>query len=91
MVEENRIQLTGEQLFIKLVKEYKIIGEQGIINFSLKHLTIAIPAKYTVGNLLFQSQWLKVWMKTEKLWFEENINSQTFPDFYLVTTQVLFC
>jgi hypothetical protein len=91
LVEENQMKLTREELFVKLVKDYKIIGEQGVINFSLKHLTIALPAKDTVGNLLFQWKWLQVWMKTEKLWFEENINSPTFPDFYLVTTQVLFC
>ena len=65
----------------KLVHEYKIIGEKGFINFSLKDLTISIETKDTVGNLL--QEWLKAWMMKEMVEFEENQNSQIFPDFYL--------
>jgi hypothetical protein len=75
------MKLTAQELYSKLVNDYKIIGEQGVINFSLKDLTIAIETKDTVGNLL--QEWLKAWMKKEKIEFEENNNSQTFPDFYL--------
>jgi hypothetical protein len=75
------MKITGEELFRKLVDDYKIIGEQGVINFSLKGLTISIETKDTVGNLL--QEWLKAWMMIEKIEFEENTNSQTFPDFHL--------
>jgi len=75
------MKLSGTQLYSKLVDDYKIIGEKGVINFSLKDLTIAIETKDAVGNLL--QEWLKAWMVKEKLEFEENLNSQTFPDFYL--------
>ncbi len=77
------MKLTGEQLFTKLVDEYQIIGEKGVINFSLKNLTISVETKDTVGNLL--QEWLKAWMKLEKIDFEENTNSQSFPDFHLDT------
>lgn len=77
------MKLTGQELYSKLVDEYKIIGEQGVINFSLKNLTISIETKDTVGNLL--QEWLKAWMANEKIEFEENKNSQTFPDFRLDT------
>ncbi len=43
---------SAKQLYSKLVNEYKIIGEQGSISFSLKDLTISIKTKDTVGNLL---------------------------------------
>jgi hypothetical protein len=75
------MKLSGEGLYDKLVNEYKIIGEKGIINFSLKDLTISIETKDTVGNLL--QEWLKAWLKKETVEFEENSNSQVFPDFYL--------
>ena len=39
------MKLTGQELHNKLVNEYKIIGEKGIINFSLKDLTISIETK----------------------------------------------
>lgn len=45
------MKVTGEQLYKKLVDEYKIIGEKGVINFSLKNLTISVETKDTVGNL----------------------------------------
>lgn len=73
--------VTGQQLYKKLVDEYKIIGEKGVINFSLKNLTISVETKDTVGNLL--QEWLKAWMRTELIDFEENRNSQSFPDFHL--------
>lgn len=73
--------VNASQLYHKLVNEYKIIGEKGSIHFSLKDLTIAVQTKDTVGNLI--QEWIKAWMINENLSFEENINSQLFPDFYL--------
>lgn len=75
------MKLTAEELFDKLTKEYKIIGEKGSINFTLKDLSISIETKDTVGNLL--QEWIKAWLKKEDIQFEENSNSQKFPDFYL--------
>ena len=46
------MKLTAEQLYKKLVEEYKIIGETGSIKFTVKDLSIIIKTKDTVGNLL---------------------------------------
>lgn len=75
------MKLSASEIHEKLVNEYKIIGEKGVINFSLKDLTISIETKDSVGNLL--QEWLKAWFKLESIDFEENPNSQVFPDFYL--------
>ena len=75
------MKITSQELYNKLVDDYKIIGEEGVINFSLKNLTISVETRDTVGNLL--QEWLKAWMKKEGLEFEENNNSQSFPDFHL--------
>lgn len=75
------MKLTAHELHDRLVNKYKIVGEKGVINFSLKDLTISIETKDTVGNLL--QEWLKAWMLREGIEFEENANSQVFPDFYL--------
>jgi type II restriction enzyme len=75
------MKLTAQELYDKLTKDYKIIGEQGIINFTLKDLTISIETKDTVGNLL--QEWIKAWLFKMDIEFEENENTQKFPDFYL--------
>lgn len=36
------MKLTGAELFSKLVNDYKIIGEIGVINFTLNNFTISI-------------------------------------------------
>lgn len=46
------MELTADQLYEKLVKEYNIIGETGSIKFTVKDLSILIKTKDTVGNLL---------------------------------------
>lgn len=78
------MKLTPEQVFHKLTKEYKIIGEVGNIKFTVKDLSIVIKTKDTVGNLL--QEWLKAWLLQSDIDFEENTNSQTFPDFLLDKT-----
>lgn len=75
------MKVTADELFAKLTKEYKIVGEKGVINFTLKNLTIAIETRDTIGNLL--QEWLKAWMKNEQIEFVESANSQAFPDFFL--------
>ncbi|OQY04096.1 MAG: hypothetical protein B6I20_03675 [Bacteroidetes bacterium 4572_117] len=75
------MKLTAEQLYKKLVEEYQLIGETGSIKFTVKDLSILIKTKDTVGNLL--QEWLKAWFRQSNIEFEENSNSQTFPDFLL--------
>lgn len=78
------MKITPAQLYNKLTKEYKIIGETGGITFTVKDLSITIKTKDTVGNLL--QEWLKAWLLQSDIDFEENTNSQTFPDFLLDTS-----
>ncbi len=80
------MKLTSHQLYDKLIKDYKIIGQKGVINFTLKDLTIAVETKDSVGNLL--QEWLKAWLKQNNIFFEENKNTQSFPDFYLNNTNL---
>jgi hypothetical protein len=75
------MKLTAQRLFEKLRDEYEIIGQAGLINFTLKDISISIETKDSVGNLL--QQWLKAWMQKFDVDFEENTNTQKFPDFYL--------
>ena len=75
------MKLTAAELYQKLIHEYKIIGQIGEIKFTVKDLSILIKTKDSVGNLL--QEWLKAWFIKEKIEFEENTNSQTFPDFLL--------
>lgn len=75
------MKLSAQELYDKLTNDYKIIGEQGVINFTLKDLTISIETKDTIGNLL--QEWIKAWLIKMDIEFEENKNTQKFPDFYL--------
>ena len=78
---DEKMKISAHQLFEKLTKDYEIIGKTGVINFTLKDLTIAIESRDTVGNLI--QDWLVQWMKREQITFEQNPSSQTFPDIYL--------
>ncbi|SJM94024.1 Type-2 restriction enzyme NlaIV [Crenothrix polyspora] len=75
------MKVSAEQLYEKLVTDYKLIGQKGQITFKLKDITVEIETKDTVGNLI--QEWLKEWMRSEKIDFEENPNTQTFPDIFL--------
>jgi len=75
------MKYTVQELYNKLVNEYQIIGQEASILFQLKDLQIKISTKDTVGNLL--QEWLKAWMKEQKVDFLETGNTQSFPDFNL--------
>lgn len=75
------MKLTAQELYNKLVNEYKVVGERGIINFTLKDLTISVESKDTVGNLI--QEWIKAWMINEEIEFSAPPNTQDFPDFLL--------
>ncbi len=75
------MKLSPKQLYEKLTKEYKIIGEKGNIKFTLKDLTITVKTKDTVGNLI--QEWLTAWLKVNDIDFMLKPNSQDFPDLIL--------
>jgi hypothetical protein len=78
------MKLDAQQLFQKLTQGYGLVGQKGVIKFTLKDLSIEIESKDSVGNLV--QEWLKAWMQQEGLDFEESSNSQTFPDIFLDKT-----
>ncbi|MBS1682544.1 MAG: NgoBV family restriction endonuclease [Bacteroidetes bacterium] len=77
------MKVTAQQLINILVKDYQLIGQSGFIQFTLKDITVKIETKDAIGNLI--QEWLKAWMLKEKIVFEENTNTQTFPDIFLNT------
>ncbi len=78
------MKISANQLYDKLVHEYDLIGQTGMIQFKLKDLSIEVGTKDTVGNLI--QEWLKEWMKRDGVEFQENPSSQTFPDIFLDTS-----
>ncbi len=77
------MKVSAQQLYKKLVTDYKLVGQKGRITFKLKNISVEIETKDTVGNLI--QEWLKEWIKSEKIDFDPNPNSQTFPDIFLDT------
>ncbi|WP_445736371.1 NgoBV family restriction endonuclease [Mariniflexile sp.] len=75
------MKLTPEQLYHKLTKEYKIIGEKGSVEFTLKDLTITVKTKDTIGNLI--QEWLAAWLNANDVDFFLKPNTQDFPDLNL--------
>lgn len=67
------MKISAEKLYKKLVNDYKLVGQTGRITFTLKDITLKIETKDTVGNLI--QEWLKEWMKSEKIDFQENPQS----------------
>ncbi len=77
------MKVTAEQLYEKLLIDYKLVGQKGKISFTLKDITVEIETKDTVGNLI--QEWLKAWMIINKIEFGNAPHSQDFPDFLLDT------
>jgi len=75
------MKISAVDLYKKLVDDYKLIGENATISFTVKDLPITIKAKDSIGNLL--QEWLKAWFVYNDIDFLENANSQSFPDFLL--------
>ncbi len=75
------MKLTAQQIFDKLVVDYKLVGQKGKISFTLKDITVEIETKDTIGNLI--QEWLKAWLNVNKIEFTNPPNSQDFPDFLL--------
>ena len=75
------MKLSAQELYNKLINEYKIIGEKGSIKFTLKDLSITVQTKDTIGNLI--QEWLKAWLVSNNISFSLKPNSQDFPDFML--------
>lgn len=78
---KKKVKVTASELYDKIVNDYKLVGEKGYIEFSLKELSISVETRDSVGSLL--QQWLKAWMEEQHIEFDWNPNTQSFPDFFL--------
>jgi type II restriction enzyme len=58
------MKISAQELYKRLTVNYDLIGKKGVINFTLKDLTISIESRDTVGNLI--QDWLVEWIKERK-------------------------
>lgn len=69
------------QQIVQLLNQQKIIGQQGIITFSLANISFPVTSKDIVGGVL--QEWFENWMRASKIVFSKPANAQDWPDFYL--------
>lgn len=72
---------TAEQIYEKLVDDYKIKEVNGFIRFNLGPHEIIVITKDVVGSII--ENWVKDWMKANDIDFEPNPNTQEKPDIYI--------
>ena len=75
------MQVTAQELYRILTEDYKIIGQKGNLNFTLKNFSVKVESKDIAAKLI--KNWLVSWMKNEQILFTENPNAETFPDIFL--------
>ncbi len=75
------MKYTSKELYNKLVNEYKVVGEIGSVNFTLKDLTISVKFRETIENLIHS--WLKAWLKESNVEFTNGVDLKAFPNLFL--------
>lgn len=73
--------LTAEELYNKLLNEYKIKEVNGYIKFNLGIHEMIVKTKDVVGNII--ENWVKDWMTANEIEYEPNPNTQKKPDIYI--------
>lgn len=73
-------EITAQELFNELCKS-GLYNEVGEIKFELAGVSVKISTTDTVGITL--QSWLKQYLIEKNYVFEEPVNTQEFPDFYL--------
>lgn len=77
----DKIQLTAEQVFDRLLNVDKIKTVEGQIRFFLGDVDIIVRQKDVVGNII--QEWLEGWLKKNNVAFDTNPNTQMPPDIFL--------
>ena len=75
------MNINSEQLYNRLI-DLNLYEYTGKITFNLAGISVDIDTTDTVGIIL--QSWLKKYMQENEIAFREPINTQAFPDFYLV-------
>ncbi len=82
-MESEKLILTAQEVYDKLINEDKILTIKGQIRFSLGDVGIVVKKKDIVGNVL--QEWLEGWLRARNVDFMENPNTQMPPDIFLDT------
>lgn len=76
-----KIRLTADGVYNKLLNEDKILTLKGQISFYLGGIDIVVKQKDVVGNIM--QEWIEGWLRKNNVDFALNDNTQMPPDFYL--------
>lgn len=77
----DKIHLTPEEVFEKLVNDYNIKSVTGGITFNLGEVGIIVKQRDVIGNLI--QEWVEGWLKANNIFFNPNPNTQMPPDIFL--------
>ena len=75
------MKLTAEQVYQRLLEDFKIYEVHGQIKFYLGDVDIIVKARDVVGNIM--QEWLEGWLKKNDIEYQPNENTQMPPDVYL--------
>ena len=75
------MKLTAEEVYRKLLEDFKIYEVQGQIKFYLGDVDIIVKARDVVGNIM--QEWLEGWLRKNDIEYLPNENTQMPPDVYL--------
>lgn len=74
------MKITPEELYSKLVDEFKIFEKKGNIFFELGNIDIVVKRRDVVGSII--QEWLYEWLRRNDIEFEQD-DSQLPPDLFL--------
>ena len=77
----DKIRLTAEQIYDRLLHVDNIKEVEGQIRFFLGDVDIIVRQKDVVGNII--QEWLEGWLKKNNIAFDTNPNTQMPPDIFL--------
>lgn len=78
---KEKIKLTAEEIYHRLIHQDRILEVQGQIAFSLSDVSIIVKQKDVVGNIM--QEWLQGWLDQHHVAYSLSDNTQMPPDFYL--------
>lgn len=77
----NKIRLTAEEVYDRLLNIDRIKTVEGQIRFYLGDVDIIVKQKDVVGNII--QEWLEGWLRKNNIAFDCNPNTQMPPDIFL--------
>lgn len=80
MAEKRRV--TANEIYDLLLNEFKIKEQIGTVEIILGGISAKYKGKDALGDLL--QEWLRAWLEQNNFYFRQSLNSQEFPDFFLL-------